>query len=689
MSRFFSLAHWLGVLAAFFLLTLVHASLFAQTTGRFYYYDGTRIPLNLNPRLVAVRFAATAPLDIQRAITGAEGDVENFDAGLQAPTIGVTFLPLRAGSDPITAAARFNARSGVQFASPVYDFGTTQLAETDIFLAKFKSALSGSDIAAQNLAHDVAIVQLLPNSADVYELKPNATNARSAREMANAYVEAGIVDFAEPDFVVRQVQSQEQHTTQAQESGVTTPNDPNFHLQWGLKNTDQFLGAVAGDDIRAPQAWGVTQGSSGIKIAIIDEGVDATHPDLAGKVLSGYNSLDHSSNSSPNPNDYHGSAVAGVAAANTNTYNPIGIAGTCWQCKILPVKVAERDSQGNWTATIDSLASGINWAWQHGADVLSNSWTMNAPNGSISSALAQARFGGRGGMGSTIVFASGNENVGTVSFPASLNSYVIAVGASNWCDERKTASNTSCNNGDAGWGSNYGTPLDLVAPGEAIYTTCNGSACLYNIQNQGAYTYLSGTSLSVPFVAGVAGLLYSLNPNLTPDQVQQALQNGAQDIGAAGRDNETGYGRLDAYRSIAALYNLKIKVTGAATLVRPGDTIAYALSYSNNGVSPMSATHINAVLPANTSYVSSTPAFTAQSGGNYLLSLGPLASNASGTATFRVKVKPAGAGQSITFNASIGGAYPESNSSDNTVTDKSFGIQTQFFLPLLERNFSP
>jgi uncharacterized repeat protein (TIGR01451 family) len=306
---------------------------------------------------------------------------------------------------------------------------------------------------------------------------------------------------------------------------------------------------------------------------------------------------------------------------------------------------------------------------------------MDAPSGAVQLALLNARSAGRSGKGSTIVFASGNANAPSVSFPASLNSYVIAVGASNWCDQRKSASDDPCNNDNPSWGSNYGSALDLVAPGEAIYSTCNGNQCTNT-----PYTYLSGTSLATPFVSGAAALLYSLNPNLTPDKVQQILQEGAKDINSPGKDNETGHGRLDMYRSLAALYNLTLSVTDNKTLVRPGETIAYTLTFANTGTTAMGSTVLNVNLPAHTAYVSSTPSFAPQGGGVYRLTLGTLAGNTSGTAIFRVQVQPSAAGQMLVLNAAIAGAFPESSTADNAAADTSFGIRREFYLPLIERS---
>ncbi len=679
---FFS-ARWLVIIFAFTLLVLSATPLSAQSGAeRFYYFQGARVPLTVNPRLVAVRFDPGTTTETQKQLIESAGALENFDTRTDSPAGNLVFIPVRAGQNSIATAERLSTQPGVQFASPVYDVGTMQLAETDEFLARFKTDLTASDIAAFNQLNGVTQASALPFSDRVWILKPDASNPRSAREMANAYVEAGVVEFAEPNFVLRETAPREL-TPQAVRLPELAPNDTAFqnHWQWGLQNTGIFQSAVVGADINAVNAWNSTQGASNIVIAVIDEGVDASHPDLAGKVLAGRNTLFNNSDTTPKIGDVHGTAVAGVAAANSN--NALGVTGVCWYCKILPVKVAERDTSGNWTATFASLASGIDWAWQNGADVLNNSWTMSGgdPSGTVLQAILNARTAGRNNKGSTILFASGNENNSTVSYPGSLNSYVIAVGASNWCDQRKTPVNDACNNNNVRWGSNYGSALDLVAPGEAIYSTCNVGQCSGN----SSYAYFSGTSFAAPFVSGVVGLLYSLNPNLTPTQVQQMLQNGAKDLGAVGRDNETGYGRLDAYKSIAQLYNLNLSVTDNRTLARAGESLVYTLSYANTGSTAMGSTVLTVTLPAHTTYLNSSPAFSAQGGGVYKLNLGTLAGNATGSATFRVQVQPSAAGQKIILNTNIAGAFPESNTADNAAGDTTLGIQSQIYLPLILR----
>lgn len=644
----------------------------------FYYYEGARVALDLNPTLVAVRFKPDTTAAARRDAARATGELDDFDGGADLPFAAPAFVPVRTGGNPHTAIQKLKQRAEVQAAGLVFQFPDgAQYGETDEFIARFKPSVAPQDVIRFNQSNDVELAREQPFSNGTLILRPRAGNPHNARALANAYVEAGKVEFAEPNFVMRLPRLRGANPPSPAPATPIVPNDPSFDLQWWLKNTRQFYGSIAGADINAPNAWSITKGASNLKIAIIDEGIDPLHLDLWDKLLAGYNALDGSGNFTPTGNDHHGTATAGIAAASTS--NALGVAGVCWFCKILPVKVAQEDAQGNWITTPAQLAAGIDWAWLNGADVLSNSWTMSAPSSDVTTAIINARFGGRGGFGSTVVFAAGNNNASAVSYPASLNSYVIAVGASNWCDQRRTPTNDACNNNDPSWGSNYGGGLDLLAPGLAIYTTCNGASC------PSGYAYMPGTSAATPMVAGAAALLYALSPNLTPAQVQTTLQNGAKDIASNGKDDFTGYGRLDTYRAINALYGLAVSIADNRLLLRVGDTVQYAINYSNTGITAMGSTVLDVTLPAGLDYTSSNPPFTPRGGGVYRLNLGTFASNSNGAATLTAQVAPGSAGQALVTTTQIGGAFLELNMSDNIASDRDVVVATDLFLPLTTR----
>jgi len=316
-------------------------------------------------------------------------------------------------------------------------------------------------------------------------------------------------------------------------------NDQYDHLQWSLNNNEQLWG-VEGVDITAVDAWGITYGSDAITIAIVDSGVDLSHPDLAAKLVTGYDATGNGSGGGPGtPPVGHGTGCAGIAAAITN--NSEGVAGVAREAQIMPVRIAVGETLlSSWEA------DGINWAVANGADVLSNSWGGGAPATIVTNAIANAKSNGRSGKGSIVVFATGNDNVDSVSYPANLST-TLAVGALSPCDQRKAP--TSCD-GENWWGSNFGSDLDIMAPGVHMYTTDIGGSSGYD---PGAYFYnFNGTSSATPVVSGVAALVLGLNPDLTASQVENILTSTAHDLGAPGWDSRTGWGRVNAYEALLA-----------------------------------------------------------------------------------------------------------------------------------------
>ncbi|MEM0254287.1 MAG: S8 family serine peptidase [Candidatus Bathyarchaeia archaeon] len=278
------------------------------------------------------------------------------------------------------------------------------------------------------------------------------------------------------------------------------PNDPYYTKQWHLAK------------IEAPVAWDISVGSENVVIAILDSGVDPNHPDLAAKLLQGYNFYDNNYNTSDVYG--HGTAVAGVAAAITN--NGLGVAGIAWQCLILPVRVTDP----NGYTTFSLLSKGLVYAADYGAKVATISFRIYG--GSALSSAAKY-FMDKGGL---VVGAGGNTGEYCSDQD---NPYIISVSAT-------TSTDTI-----ASW-STYGPYIDLSAPGSSIYTTLRG----------GGYGSVSGTSFSTPLTAGLIALIFSANPSLTPQQVEQILKTTADDLGEPGYDVYYGWGRINAAKALTA-----------------------------------------------------------------------------------------------------------------------------------------
>ena len=281
------------------------------------------------------------------------------------------------------------------------------------------------------------------------------------------------------------------------------PNDYRYPSQWHLPK------------IAAPGAWDMDTGSGSVPIAIIDSGVDPSHPDLIDKLIPGYNFL--GGNTDTHDVRGHGTAVAGAAAATTN--NLTGVAGVAWESPIMPLVVLNAD---DWASYYD-IARAITFAADNGVRVMNISI-----GGSSSSSTLQNAANYAWNKGAIIFACAHNYSTSTPYYPAACAN-VVAVSATTSSDTRASF-------------SNYGNWVDISAPGTSILTTNRG----------GGYGSWNGTSFSSPIAAGVAALILSADPSLTNAQVVDILTRNADDLGASGFDPYFGYGRVNAYQSLLA-----------------------------------------------------------------------------------------------------------------------------------------
>ena len=288
------------------------------------------------------------------------------------------------------------------------------------------------------------------------------------------------------------------HRVEALES----PNDPYFNLQWALQK------------IGAPAAWDIHSGTDNVIIAVIDTGVDLDHPDLAANLVPGWDFVN--GDSLPDDDHGHGTHVAGIAAGVGN--NGVGIAGVSWRAKIMPLKMLDASGSGSTY----NLAQAIYYAADHGAKIINLSLGEPGSAWPCSWTEVEAAINYAVSRGLLMVVASGNDGQYGVNCPAAYDQ-VMAVGSTTSSDDRS-------------YFSNFGPRLDIVAPGNSIYST-------YRF---GSYTTMSGTSMATPHVAGLAALIWSLVPSLSQVEVRNYIQTTANDLGSAGWDQYFGYGRIDA-----------------------------------------------------------------------------------------------------------------------------------------------
>ncbi|MBC7424938.1 MAG: S8 family serine peptidase [Bacteroidia bacterium] len=315
-----------------------------------------------------------------------------------------------------------------------------------------------------------------------------------------------------------------------------TPNDVNGQ-QWYLNK------------IEAAAAWDISQGSTTVTVAIVDNAVNINHEDLAPNIwtnpgeipgngfdddLNGYtddiNGFDVADNdNNPNPPGttttsspfIHGTHCAGLASASTN--NGKGIASIGFKVKIIPVKCTRNSETGS---TLTNAYDGVYYAIKVNADVISMSW--GGPG--ESSITNQNLLNSAHNRGIILCAAAGNDNSENPNFPAAYNN-VISVGASDQSDKKSSF-------------SNFGSTIDVLAPGSGIYSTLAGSNT--------AYGNLSGTSMACPLTAGLCALILSFNPSLSPDQVENFLKTGCDNVNSANTQfaGKIGSGRINARRSL-------------------------------------------------------------------------------------------------------------------------------------------
>jgi len=348
--------------------------------------------------------------------------------------------------------------------------------------------------------------------------------------------------------------------------------DPYLQNQWHLKNTGQT--GVAGNDSKVIEAlnyiksMGLKPGA-GVKIGIIDDAFDVHHPDMEGKFLIGYDVIDGDDYPYIDENEPHGTCVSGVIAAVYN--NGIGVAGACPECKIVPVRASDKLGQ------TEKMAEAFNYLLDRGVHIISNSWGPTDGGGAvempevISEIIHNARTEERDGAGVVIFFAAGNGNE-SISDSETFDGFaaspdVIAIGAVNASGVRSSY-------------SDFGPDLDFLAPSSDIdagyvwdpYATDMTLDGIWTIDSRSYYGYFQtdytasfgGTSSATPLASAVAGLLISVYPQITWDELYDILKRSADKVSPgdaeysdSGFSKYYGYGRINAYEAVKLLCSEK------------------------------------------------------------------------------------------------------------------------------------
>ena len=372
--------------------------------------------------------------------------------------------------------------------------------DSNTLLVKFRS---GTSAAQQRAALDIPGI-----GADRGQIAGIGTHvvsvSRDPAGLARALSHAAVVKYAEPNFVLR---------------AQATPNDPMYTQEWGLNNIGQTAGSPDAD-IDAPEGWDLAglaafPSSGGVKVGIVDTGIDKTHPDLAGKAVgcaTSYNAGLLLHNGVCADDNGHGSHVSGTISANTN--NATGVSGVAFNSPIVMCKAL---ATAAGTGLTSDIANCINWVAGQGVKVLSMS-LGGGDNATLKAAVQKAYNNGNGVL---IVAAAGNDGDATLNYPAAYPE-VVSVAATDNRDHRASFSNAN-------------SDVEVAGPGVDIESTYTG----------GLYMSLSGTSMATPHVAGVAAVIADLNPTASAATLRSKLDAAVDDIGPAGRDTGFGFGRVN------------------------------------------------------------------------------------------------------------------------------------------------
>lgn len=499
---------------------LTTRSTVVEAATHYYWYNDQKVPLTLNTEYVNILLDENSPRtnSSNALLNGQYGQLEEFQDG-NLFKLKLSNSLTRSSYSQTIEDLRLNQE--VKQVLPYFNRGEAEpIGTSDVFYVQLRDVQDYTELQRIATENNVDIVKEVPYMPTWYILTMRNSSFESSVDASNFFYETGKFAAVDPAF-----------TFDFQTNAI--PNDPMFGQLWGLKNN-----SYSGIDINVTTAWDVTKGA-GAKVAVIDQGIDPNHNDLKTNFHSV--SFDAKSGTSPSvfiSGNNHGTHVAGTVAAVMN--NNLQVVGVAPESKI--IRVSHPLSLSS-TASAE-LASGINWAWQNGADVITNSWGDQGGNlyGQLHStileqAIVNAMTQGRNGLGCVVIFAAGNFS-STMDYPATFHDDILTVGSIN-------------SNGSRSSFSGYGTKLDVVAPGNNIISTLPNNTTGSN----------SGTSMAAPHVAGVAALVISKNPTFTRWQVVTAIEATAQKLPTyyfttvTGHDsstwnNQVGYGLVDAYAAI-------------------------------------------------------------------------------------------------------------------------------------------
>jgi hypothetical protein len=396
--------------------------------------------------------------------------------------------------------------------------------EAGEIIVKFKGSIPQASVQSLLLAEDVEVLDEMENLGLMLLSVPSGQELEKVEELNRN----PLVEYAEPNHIVQIADIIEVEPHCGLRAPDVEPNDPRYDGQWNLPQ------------IEAPAAWDITTGSKKVVIAFVDSGVDLYHDELEDKIWTNQdekpgNDFDDDGNGyvddvhgwdfvnwhgEPQDDYWHGTFVSSIAAAETN--NGDGMAGVSWGAEIMPIKAMDdRFDSKTW-----HLTGGITYAADNGAKIINLSWTLT---GSDYPQALQTAVNYAHSKGALVVAAAGDTFNSTYKYPAALD-HVVSVAATDRDDGHSDF-------------STYNDKVDVAAPGRDILGVyCRSVLGEWKCD----YGRLPSTDAAAAHVSGLAALIWSVNPTLTNDEVEEIIKSTAVDVEDPGWDEYSGHGRIDA-----------------------------------------------------------------------------------------------------------------------------------------------
>ncbi|MBM4146101.1 MAG: hypothetical protein FJ240_07475 [Nitrospira sp.] len=407
-------------------------------------------------------------------------------------------------------------------------------------LVKFKPDVMKSSAQMKHQAMGARVIKRIPFIDVDHVILPEGADIKDA---IIGYMKDPNVEYAEPNYILHMKD--------------TIPWDPFFEQQWGLRNVGQYASGTPGADISAPKAWDIETGSyDNVFVAVVDSGIDSSHPDLFNNVIPGYNFIDNNTNTTDDVG--HGTHVAGIIGAFTS--NGIGMSGVMWQVRMMPVKVCSKEKE----CPTDAIASGITYAVQRYARIINLSLGTEPGDPNPITLYNAVNTANTAGM--LVIAAAGNENNNNDINPVYPANYalpnVISVAATDQHDLRAPF-------------SNYGYTVHVAAPGVYILSTIPlgtyPPSCLSSPESR--FAFCNGTSMAAPHVTGLAGLILSYYYHFDYSQIRGTIVRFVD----GQKPTLDGFiysgGRINAYKALSSLLpatNLAGTADAAAGIITLG-----------------------------------------------------------------------------------------------------------------------